>query len=844
MIRRPILLLICLFTYALLAGQDSAWARLRPKYDAVGGLHRAFFGENYRKEWSDSTFLPVINLSTIDGGLKPVRLGGGHQTVSLRLVSANGKEWVLRNIEKDASVLLPIEIRKTFARDVVDDAMSAQHPFSPLVVAYIAEAAGIAHADPVIGLINESPILGEHNKYFAGKVCLLEEREPMGDSENSARMFSDLLNDNDNNIDAEGFLKARLLDLLIGDWDRHPDQWRWVDTRKGKTKYYLGIPRDRDQAFYVNQGLIPRLVSRPWFVPSLQGFRGEIWFPNYSLKEGSFMHAWPAMHMPYEKWMLITKKFVAALNDSVLDNGLRKMPESAYRRRHEQLLQALKERRDNIPHAIESYFHFVNRIAELRFSNKHEFISVKDSAGGFITVTANKIAKSSGQVNLFNSTYQSNVTKEIHIYTGDGNDSVVVDIQNSPVKVRVISGNGSKAINVQNARKKINIYQKPGEQRIYGDTRNVSTKLSDDSLHTAYIPFNRYNVIKPLVSAGFNRDDGFLLALGIQFIHHGFRKTPYAGLNRIVLHHSFATSAFRLKYSGEFIHALGKADLITLADIFAPENTQNFFGRGNESIFNKTGDHITFYRTRFSLYNLSIGLRWRNAKGFHFYIAPAVQHYRFDSSDNKGRILNFPGLINSYDSGTIGKNKTHAGVVLDIGINKRNNRIIPTAGYVAHLKVQALEGVSKSANGFVQFLPEVSAYVPLNRKKTIVLAERAGAGVSTGKPAFYQSVFAGGHENLLGFRQYRFAGEHMVYNNIELRMKVANFTGYIIPGEFGVLGFYDAGRVWVKDERSTTWHQGTGGGLYFAPAKMAVVSIVAGHSVEGWYPYITLGFRY
>ena len=83
-----------------------------------------------------------------------------------------------------------------------------------------------------------------------------------------------------------------------------------------------------------------------------------------------------------------------------------------------------------------------------------------------------------------------------------------------------------------------------------------------------------------------------------------------------------------------------------------------------------------------------------------------------------------------------------------------------------------------------------------------------------------------------------------MYNNLEARVRLTNFTGYIIPGEFGMVAFYDAGRVWVDDDGSDTWHQGVGGGLYFAPARMAVLSVVAGYSKEGWYPYVTLGFRF
>jgi outer membrane protein assembly factor BamA len=181
---------------------------------------------------------------------------------------------------------------------------------------------------------------------------------------------------------------------------------------------------------------------------------------------------------------------------------------------------------------------------------------------------------------------------------------------------------------------------------------------------------------------------------------------------------------------------------------------------------------------------------------------------------------------------------------MNLVVNKRNNLIIPSKGYYFNVKLQGYAGANKYSESFGQLIPEFSVYAPLNKKHTIVLAERVGGGISVGKTTFYQSLFAGGHENLLGYRQYRFAGEHSLYNNLELRMRIANFTGYIVPGEFGFIGFYDLGRVWVKEDDSNTWHQGTGGGLYFAPAKLAVLSVVAGYSKEGWYPYVTVGFRF
>jgi hypothetical protein len=44
-------------------------------------------------------------------------------------------------------------------------------------------------------------------------------------------------------------LKARLFDMLIGDWDRHYDQWRWGEYKVGDKVIYKPVPRDRSSIF-------------------------------------------------------------------------------------------------------------------------------------------------------------------------------------------------------------------------------------------------------------------------------------------------------------------------------------------------------------------------------------------------------------------------------------------------------------------------------------------------------------------------------------------------------------------------------------------------------------------
>ena len=54
-------------------------------------------------------------------------------------------------------------------------------------------------------------------------------------------------------IDARAFLRARLVDLMIGDWDRHERQWRWA--KFPGSDLWEPIPEDRDQAFSRYQGV-------------------------------------------------------------------------------------------------------------------------------------------------------------------------------------------------------------------------------------------------------------------------------------------------------------------------------------------------------------------------------------------------------------------------------------------------------------------------------------------------------------------------------------------------------------------------------------------------------------
>lgn len=837
--KQLLLLLLSYIIYPALA-QDSITVKIHPSYGRANGIHRWLLGENYRKEWSMDMRLPVVHLSSWRGGLRPEKLGGGMETKSLRMTDAEGREWVIRSVEKVPDLVLPERLRQTFAKDLVDDATSAMNPFAALLVPPVADAVQVPHNDPIICYIAPDKALGEFEKTFAGTVALVEERAPYKKSDNTPEVIQKLVADNNNTYDAVMFLKARMIDLLFADWDRHEDQWRWHSVPCGKGEKFIPIPRDRDQVISVTQGVLPGLVKGIYTMPRVPGFTEKIRKPRHYFFKSAFLNAHPASQLSHEDWTATVQAFVAAVGDPVLEQALARLPAPVYRLRHDTLLHLLKSRRDGLPAAMEDYYRFIGEIVDVRLSDKTEKVVLTDEGEGVRLV----VRRGEDDSTLVSKVYPSAITRQLRIYTMDGNDSVRIDHSTAPVKVKLITAGGAKVVSTGAGGRLVDVYGRKDNLAFPEGTAGMRLHLSNDSANTAFGPVNMYNLTFPLINAGLNSDDGFLLGAGFRWVRQkGFRQDPYSAMYELTLTHSFSSKAFKLFYRSEWIKAVGKTDITLQAEINAPNNTINFFGLGNGTVYPKDAG-VKYYRARFSTFDLSPALRWRGKKNWSISAGPALQYYAYDKDDNIGRLISQPGIVGTYDSLTLEKSKLHLGGKLNFTFDSRKDKLLPNSGLLVSFSLNAYKGMGDFARDFGRFEPVAGFDQSLNAAGTIVVSDRVGGIISIGNPAFYQLAFLGGQGNLLGFRQYRFAGRNAFYNNFEARAKLADVSSYIFPGELGLVGFFDLGRVWSDNDALETWHHGEGGGIYYAPARLAVIRLIAGHSTEGWFPYISLGVRF
>src|SRR5688500_11082933 len=246
----------------------------------TGALRNILLGRHYRALWNARIKAEVLDLGRVAGGLTPYREGGGAQTLSLRFRGADGFTYVFRGLDKDPTRRWPEELRGTVAASLAEDQMSALHPGAALVVAELREAAGVLHITPRLVWMPDDPRLGEYRARYGRMLGLFEERPAKGDTRipglegareiaDTKELFEELEKGPRNQVDARAFLAARLMDLYVGDWDRHPEQWSWVRFDQGATRRWAPLPQDRDWALTrldgiavaIGRGIEPKHVS-------------------------------------------------------------------------------------------------------------------------------------------------------------------------------------------------------------------------------------------------------------------------------------------------------------------------------------------------------------------------------------------------------------------------------------------------------------------------------------------------------------------------------------------------------------------------------------------------------
>lgn len=800
------------------------------------GFYNFLWGKHYRKYYSMPVEVPILDLPTTFDGLVAIRAGGGHQSNSIRLQDPfSGKEYSLRALKKSASRFLQSlafkeqyvgnDFDQTFTEDFLLDFYTTTHPYFPFVIGELADPIGVYHTNPKLFFVNKQNNLGIYNKDFEEGLYMLEERPMSGfkDAVNfgfpnkiisSDKLFENLRADEKYKLDEKSYIRARLFDMLLGDWDRHDDQWRWSEFDFDGKVIYKPIPRDRDQVFPKYDGFLISLIMRLPALRHMQSFGANIrnvkWFNmepypmDLVLTKGSNLSDW-----------LEEAKFIQEnLTDELIDHSFNKLPENMKDETVDKIKSILKIRKTKLTKFAETYYKVLRKTVVLFATDKDDKIVINRLEGGKTGISMYRLKNNAKEL-FFENTYNPYETNEIWIYGLNSDDEFEVNGNwNSPIRIRLIGGEGNDNYKIENGQK-VNIYDNPNEKNNTQNTKNARLTLTKDyDLNRFNYQKPKYNAYSGLPSVGYNPDDGVKLGLSFNYKINGFKRENYSANHKLTLNYYFTTNGLEVKYSGDFTKFIGKWNLGIDAGFTSPAYTHNFFGYGNETKNFEKDLGMDYNRIKIQSLNFKPSLFKIGRNNGKFEFGLGVSAIKVDKT--KDRITEFTTEIptETFDNNYFGDAK------IKYSFSNYDNRSMPTLGMKAEVEAHLETNFSQSNLSLPWLAGSLGFTHPISRRGILNFSTSINTKILLNNHfEFYQAASIGAESDLRAYRFDRFMGKNSLTQTSDLNLKIGKVKTPLMPVYYGILMGYDYGRIWIPDEKSDKWHQSYGAGIWFNAVK-------------------------
>lgn len=840
------------------AAQDPPETRVvtvGPEYKA-GGLRQFWLGAGYRDLWTTPVRLPVLDLQREAGGLKPVRQVGQNQSVGLAMTGADGRSYTFRSLHKEADRMLPQELRGTVVGDMLRDLTSGTHPAAGVILPSLAEAAGVPHTSPRMAIMPDDPALGEFRATFANLIGTIEEfPQPvrgstpgfMGATEiiPSTQMWVKWMEGPQNRLDALAYLRARVLDLWLDNYDRHRGQWRWM--RVPGTADWQPLPEDPDFVLIHRDGQVARSVRSqvPQYLKFTEKYPGRI---DGALLNSAEMDRWVLAGVAAADFEAVARDLQARFTDEVIERALRQMPPEWYAIRGADLAAAMRTRRAGLVDYVRRVYQYYAAIVDVHATDRPEQVRIARGADDSLDVTVSLLERP--EAPYFHRRFLASETDEVRIYLHGGDDRVErTGPAGGPIAVRVIAGGGADAID--DARSGgTDVWRDAGTLDV---TRGPGTRVRNDVWpnpapvkDAPWIEPRSYgHWTVPAPTFGYAPDVYLYLGYGFTRTSWGFRTEPAKRVQTLRGAITTGDTRGKLEYLGTFRRPASGLGYQVGAYASGVE-AFNYFGSGNES--EEIADRSR-YKTRENVFQVMPVLRYEAGLRAEAFIGPELRYSQ--TPTDSGTLLAEEAPVGV---GNFGRVALRAG----LGFDSRQRSVVAARADYTDTALRSgdqssVTGFRIQASGF--FVPKawdatspyggvdgaVSGYLGRPRAH---LAVRVGGRALGGDYAWFDAAAIGGN-NSRAYRSRRFTGDSSLYGSASLRGWLGTVGKTFVALRVGLVGFGDVGRVWVDGEDSRIWHPSLGGGLLLQPVGATMLlHAIAANGREGTRLLVGLGYPF
>lgn len=856
-----ILRFVALFIFILcslpLFAQDSVSVVPGAEFEA-GWLHRLVFGSAWRDLWTTPVQVEIIDMESLAPGLHGIRADEQPESSSLRFRGGGGEEYEFKPFDKDPQNVLDPLLLKSVTESAAADLVATTNPVSALVASSLLEAAGRRHVAPELAQLPDDERLAEFREAFKNRAGILEKHPAVREMASSYELFKRLDEDHRNRVDARAYLQERLMDVLLGDWDRGFDRWQWRKNVQGATTWWLPLPESRDQAFCRYNGIVGWYAAQQ--ISQIESCSES--YPWIADLTWSGRHADRRFLSSLERgaWDSITNAIYESLTDEAIESAARKLPPEMYAKEGENLTRTLKSRRDMFKDASSEFYDNLARFVDVWASDKNEYAEIERLNNDSVRVSLFKRDKETGGaqgVPFFQRTFVRRETREIRLYLQGGDDfAIVKGNAEGSIPLRIIGGEGSDeladsstvrgsllgVLPIKTSRTSTYFYENDRKAEfIYGSSTSAMpdnvVRPREDSLK--YEPLYRDwgHEWKGFPWLSYNSDDGAFIGAIARLTNYGFYSLPYHDQAAFKAGYAFGASRFRVVYDHEFRNVWG-GELHLFARASSLE-ALNFFGFGNDTKYDAKLAERDHYRVKQMQYAFQPSYAISPMEHVTIRGLAGMRLFRTDTSGMADSAL--LRLVKPYGV----QDATYAIAGISGTYDSRDNAAAPQEGVYFMLGALWNPEIFDNRFAYTKGQAEFRGYytAPVLGGATVAIRAR-GEKIFGNRFPFYESAFLGGATDLRGYARERFAGDAAMLGTLELRLNIGKFF-VIVPGRYGVHLFAEEGRVFYEKETSEARHGSFGGGVWIAPLGVGnTVALTIARSPEQTTYAIAGGFAF
>jgi hypothetical protein len=802
----------------------------KPEELERSGFYKMLWGEHYRKDYATPIKVKTALLDTLYGGLSVIRKGGGHQTNSLRLQTKDGREFAMRSAKKSAlrfiqyfifkTHYLEPDVEDTYFIQLMQDYWTTANPYGTLTVGDLSDALNIYHANTELYFIPKQKALGIHNEAYGDKMYFIEERLTDGHGDVASLGFANKIESTTDLLDElrrkdkiainEGlYIRTRLFDNIIGDWDRHADQSRWaVKEQENGEDLYEPIPRDRDQVYSDFDGfMLGTLTALSPPLRFMQRYDGTYNSTKWFNDAGDDVDLAVLINHTQEDWLREARFIKKNLTEEVIDKAFANFPKEVDQVKVARTKKALLERLSKVEENAVNVYEFLRSCVLITGTDKDDHFVITRKPNGITNVSIYRIKKGEKTDKFWDVDYDKSVTNELWIYGLDDEDVFEVNGEsNKYIKIKIIGGQNNDIYRINNKRN-VRVFDQKSKPNTFETP--VSKTLSDNyDLNTYYFKKNRKDIhnILPIIAS--NPDDGLKVGATFNYTKKSLRRNPFTAKHSLSAVYITETSGAKITYKGEFANIFEKINLGIDAGYSSSSFTNNFFGFGNETPNFDNDLDLDFNRVRLQTLSFSPSLIYRGYYGST--IKTSVSYENIKAEKTAGRFIDTatinPLVFEGQDFFGIESSYEYTNFDSD-AFPKSGIGFKLTAGYKANFDED---------RGFGYVTPELRLTTKIDKRGRLVYATKLKAHFNLSNEfEFHQAATIGDGDGLRGFRQERFSGKSSFYQNSDLRLSLGKIRNSIIPLSYGFYGGLDYGRVWLDNDNSDKWHVTPGGGVFF-----------------------------